>query len=171
MRVVKHWNRFPRGVVESSALEALETQLDKVLSNLLSLIYLWAEWDLNWTIWWGPFMPQLLLFCESFKLGQPERFEINPIIYKWSIKSIRTQVEPQSTLLARSFYSGIQDLCLSGVKYIQTDKCLQNRLQQFLLALYAKLPIDFLQTGISNCREAFDWKSHLKSFSISVEIC
>jgi len=35
MRVTEHWNRLPRKAVESSSLEILKTQLDKVLSNLL----------------------------------------------------------------------------------------------------------------------------------------
>lgn len=42
VRVIKHWNRLPRKVMESQSLETHETQLDTVLGNLLSLTLLWA---------------------------------------------------------------------------------------------------------------------------------
>ncbi|KFP23000.1 hypothetical protein Z169_13269, partial [Egretta garzetta] len=35
MRVVKHWNRLPREVVEAPSLEALKARLDGALSNLI----------------------------------------------------------------------------------------------------------------------------------------
>ena len=35
LRVTEHWNRQPRGVVESPSLEILKTHLDKVLCSLL----------------------------------------------------------------------------------------------------------------------------------------
>ncbi|KFP12642.1 hypothetical protein Z169_07586, partial [Egretta garzetta] len=35
MRVVKHWNRFPREVVEASSLETFKARLDGALSNLI----------------------------------------------------------------------------------------------------------------------------------------
>jgi len=34
-RVTEHWDRLPRGVVESPSLEILKTHLDTVLCNLL----------------------------------------------------------------------------------------------------------------------------------------
>jgi len=37
MRVVKHWNRLPREVVEVPSLETLKARLDGALSNLVSL--------------------------------------------------------------------------------------------------------------------------------------
>jgi len=35
LRVMEHWNRLPRGLVESPSLEILKTHLDKVLCSLL----------------------------------------------------------------------------------------------------------------------------------------
>ncbi|KFP15346.1 hypothetical protein Z169_13290, partial [Egretta garzetta] len=35
MRVVKHWNRLPREVVEAPSLETLKARLDGALSNLI----------------------------------------------------------------------------------------------------------------------------------------
>ncbi|KFP12468.1 hypothetical protein Z169_06285, partial [Egretta garzetta] len=35
MRVVKHWNRFPREVVEAPSLEAFKAGLDRALRNLI----------------------------------------------------------------------------------------------------------------------------------------
>jgi len=35
MRVVKHWNGLPGGVVETPSLETFKTRLDRALSNLI----------------------------------------------------------------------------------------------------------------------------------------
>ncbi|KFQ97000.1 hypothetical protein Y956_09188, partial [Nipponia nippon] len=35
MRVVKHWNRLPREVVDAPSLEAVKARLDGALSNLI----------------------------------------------------------------------------------------------------------------------------------------
>jgi len=35
MRVVKHWNRLPREVVDALSLEAFKVRLDGALSNLV----------------------------------------------------------------------------------------------------------------------------------------
>jgi len=35
MRVVKHWNRFPREVVEAPSLETFKARLDGALSNVV----------------------------------------------------------------------------------------------------------------------------------------
>ncbi|KFP19042.1 hypothetical protein Z169_11917, partial [Egretta garzetta] len=35
MRMVKHWNRLPREVVEVPSLEAFKARLDEALSNLI----------------------------------------------------------------------------------------------------------------------------------------
>jgi len=35
LRATEHWNRLPRGVVESPSLEIFKTHLDEVLCNML----------------------------------------------------------------------------------------------------------------------------------------
>ncbi|KFP23162.1 hypothetical protein Z169_07926, partial [Egretta garzetta] len=35
MRVVKHWDRLPREVVEAPSLETFKARLDRALSNLI----------------------------------------------------------------------------------------------------------------------------------------
>ncbi|KFV78307.1 hypothetical protein N308_02482, partial [Struthio camelus australis] len=35
VRVTGHWNRLPRGVVESPSLEIFKTPLDAILGNML----------------------------------------------------------------------------------------------------------------------------------------
>lgn len=49
VKIVKHWNRLPREVLEFPFLEVFKTQLDKVPGNLLSLTPLeqkgWTRWS------------------------------------------------------------------------------------------------------------------------------
>ena len=35
MRVVKHWHRLPREVIDASSLETFKIRLDRALSNLI----------------------------------------------------------------------------------------------------------------------------------------
>ncbi|KFV56821.1 hypothetical protein N341_09425, partial [Tyto alba] len=35
MRVVKHWNRLPKEVVDASSLEVFKARLDRALSSLI----------------------------------------------------------------------------------------------------------------------------------------
>jgi len=37
MRVVKHWNRLPRDMVDAPSLETFKARLDRALSNLVYL--------------------------------------------------------------------------------------------------------------------------------------
>jgi len=37
MRVVKHWNKLPREVVDAPSLETFKVRLDGALSNLIKL--------------------------------------------------------------------------------------------------------------------------------------
>ena len=46
LRVMEHWNRLPRAVVESPSLEIFKTRLDKIPCSLLWVTLLWQE---GWT--------------------------------------------------------------------------------------------------------------------------
>jgi len=48
LRVMEHWNRLPREVVESPSLEIFRTHLDQVLCSLLWVTLLQQE---GWTRW------------------------------------------------------------------------------------------------------------------------
>jgi len=41
LRMTEHWNRLPRGAVESPSLEIFKIRLDKVLCSLLWVTLLW----------------------------------------------------------------------------------------------------------------------------------
>jgi len=43
LRVMAHWNKFPREVVDFPSLEIFKTHLDEVLCNLL------YGWQVDWT--------------------------------------------------------------------------------------------------------------------------
>ena len=48
VRLIKHWKRLPREVVESQFLRIFKAQLDMALSNLLDWTILWAR---GWIAW------------------------------------------------------------------------------------------------------------------------
>ena len=50
MRVVRHWSRLPRDVVDALSLETFKVRLDQSLGNLMEL---WCPCSLqgSWTRW------------------------------------------------------------------------------------------------------------------------
>ena len=59
VRVVKHWNGFPREVVEAPSLETFKPRLDRALSNLVWLaVTLLAAGGLDKMTSRGPFQPK-----------------------------------------------------------------------------------------------------------------
>ena len=45
VRVTEHWNRLPRGVVESPSLQTFKSRLDTFLCNLIWVFLLWqGDW-------------------------------------------------------------------------------------------------------------------------------
>ena len=64
VRVVRHWHRLPREVVDAPSLETPKVRLDGALSNL---IYLWVSLfvarELDWVTFKGPF--QIKRFHDS----------------------------------------------------------------------------------------------------------
>jgi len=64
VRVVKHWNRLPREVVEIPSLEIFKARLDGALSNLVWLkMSLLIAGGLGQMTSKGPFQPKA--FCDS----------------------------------------------------------------------------------------------------------
>lgn len=67
-RLVKHWNRMPRKVVEFTPLEMLKKQLEIVFSSMVSL----TGWYLvkGWTRWpWKNFPKVMILWYLSNNYG------------------------------------------------------------------------------------------------------
>ena len=61
MRVVRHWNKLPREVVDAPSLETFKVRLDRALSNLVSWkMSLPTAGVLDQMIFKGPFQPKLL---------------------------------------------------------------------------------------------------------------
>jgi len=58
VRVVRHWHRLPREVVEAPSLETFKIRLDGALSNLIKLkMPLLTAGGLGWMAFKGPFNP------------------------------------------------------------------------------------------------------------------
>ena len=47
VRMVRHWNRLPRDVVDAPSLETLKVRLDGTLSNLIYLWFLFIPGELD----------------------------------------------------------------------------------------------------------------------------
>jgi len=59
MRVVRHWRRFPREVVDAPSLETLKARLDEALSSLIQLeMSLLTAGRVDWVAFKGPFQPK-----------------------------------------------------------------------------------------------------------------
>jgi len=80
LRVMEHWNRLPREVVESPSLEIFQTRLDVVLCSLLWVTLLWQEsWDYMTDR--GPFQP--LTFCDSPGQYSPSMGDLHGKTVPW----------------------------------------------------------------------------------------
>ena len=56
VRVVRHWNRLHRDVVDAPSLETFKVGLDQALGNLISLcMCLFIAGELDWMTFKGPF--------------------------------------------------------------------------------------------------------------------
>ena len=62
-RVMKHWHRLPREVVDAPSLEIFKVRLDGALTNLICRCPCSLLGGVNWLTFKGPFQPGL--FCDS----------------------------------------------------------------------------------------------------------
>jgi len=67
MRVVKHWTRLSREVVEAPSLETFKARLDRALSNLVQLkMSLLTPGGLGWMTSKGPCQPKAYYYSKKF---------------------------------------------------------------------------------------------------------
>ena len=77
MRVVRHWNRLPREVVDAPSLEVFKARLDEAFSNAIC-------WEVSLPIavglgldeLKGPFQPKP--FCDSIVTGNSGKYSHMP---------------------------------------------------------------------------------------------
>ena len=50
-RVVTHWNRLPKEVVDAPSLEALQARLDVALSSLVWWLHVAGGVETQWSLW------------------------------------------------------------------------------------------------------------------------
>jgi len=56
VRVVRHWNRLPRDVMDAPSLQAFRARMDQALDNLVELwVSLFIAGEMNWMAFKGSF--------------------------------------------------------------------------------------------------------------------